>query len=103
MTASLQKFPPLTPQAVVPLVFDFSGFLGSANIQSVVSVEIWALRGVDTSPNTRLYNAPIMTAKNVIQWIRYPVIGEKYKIMSHIKASDNREWSIYATFDVQEV
>lgn len=100
--ARLQKFDPLVPEAYIPLAFDFADFLGEATIASVIATGIEATKGVDTDPASRLHGTPQALGQQVVQWVRYPVLGEVYKLKAVIAASDNREWACYASAEVKE-
>lgn len=101
--AKIQKFDPLVPEAYIPLAFDFTDFLGEATIASVIGTGIEATKGIDTDPGARLFGAPSITGQAVAQWVKYPVLGEVYKLKVVIVASDSREWACYGTAQVLEV
>lgn len=100
--ARLQKFDPLVPEAYIPLAFDFADFLGEASIASIKATGIEATKGVDATPGDRLHGTAQTVGQQVVQWIRYPVLGEVYKLKAVIVASDNREWACYASAEVKE-
>lgn len=99
----MQRFPNVTPKARIPLKFDFSGFLGSDTIASIQSVEITATVGKDATPTARLYGGASINGGAVIQWISYPVLGEDYKIVVHIRTAGGRDWSIHAMLACAEL
>lgn len=101
---SIQKFPSVPPEALIPLVFSFADFLGTATISSIKSVSIAATKSLDATPADRLYNSAIVDADTrAVQWIRYPVLGEVYKVKATVACSDGREWSVTALLPVAEV
>lgn len=91
-----QKFPPVPPQAFIPLEFDFSEFAGlGVSITSIKSMAASALNGKDAIPADRLYSvASVEGTQSAVQWWKYPVLGEIYDITCTVVLSDTREWSI---------
>jgi len=91
----MDKFPPATPEAIIPLVFDFSEFAGTGvTIAQIKSVSVVALKELDATPESRIYGAAnIEDGQSVVQWWRYPVLGEVYEITCAVQLSDAREWS----------
>lgn len=92
-----QKFPPAPPEAFIPLEFDFADFAGKgitiASIKSPLAVTV--LNGVDATSADRIYGAASLAGtQSVVQWWRYPVLGEIYEITCTVVLSDAREWSI---------
>jgi len=99
-----KKFPPVAPEALIPLAFSFARFLGpAASIDSVKSVSIAVERGEDNAAATRLYGAPIIDGQRVVQWLRYPLLGCLYRINVVVAASDGREWPCTALLPVHEL
>lgn len=101
--AKIQKFDPLVPEAYIPLQFDFADFLGEASITSIKSTAIEATKGLDSAAADKLFGTPTISGQSVVQWIKYPLLGEAYKLKAVIVASDTREWACYGIAQVLEV
>jgi hypothetical protein len=91
-----QRLLPVPPEALIPVEFDFSPFAGAGvSISAIKSIAIVANNGKDIAASDRLYNAAEASGQQgVVQWLRYPVVGEVYDITCAVSLSDGREWSI---------
>ncbi len=102
--SEIKLFPPVAPEALLPIAFTFARFLGpGVTIDSVKSVSISVTRGTDADAATRLYNAAQIDGQRVVQWLRYPLIDVVYKIKAVIVASDGREWPCTGLLPVREL
>jgi len=100
--SEIKLFPPMDPEAFLPLAFNFSAFLGSETIASIGYVSAAVHRGTDATPASRLYGSPSIDGPRVVQWLRYPVAGCTYKLRALITTSDGREYPLTGYLPVRE-
>lgn len=101
--SDIKLFPPMDPEALLPLAFNFAAFLGAgATIASVSYVSAAVHKGVDATPATRLYGVPLIDGTRVVQWLRYPVAGCVYKLRARILTSDGREYPLTGLLPIRE-
>lgn len=92
------------PLERVPLTFDFTAELGSAESISTIAIVMEQLvAGVDASPNAVLDGAPIIAGKTAVQWLQGGQSGASYRLRAVGTSSQGRVVVLRAVLPVRTV